>query len=208
MAWTTLTYAFGSTLPSSKMTSLQDNFTALAQGLSGAPKFKTAALNQVSGSEAVVTAAMRSAAVTLVKLPLYAAGDYIEAAAYGTYASPAVADTPYHVKTFTMNRGGVVRILGWAWGELGNHGDILLYKNGAYTGDNAGGNAPFANGHSSFPVDLSIAAGDTISFYITADSNLDDIAWVAVIDIDISTALVPRPAYGYGRVSHAGMALG
>ena len=37
MAWTTLTFAFSSLLTSTKMTQLQDNFTAVAQRLSGAP---------------------------------------------------------------------------------------------------------------------------------------------------------------------------
>ena len=35
--WTSLTYAFGSLLTSAKMTQNQDNFTALAEGASGAP---------------------------------------------------------------------------------------------------------------------------------------------------------------------------
>lgn len=38
MAWTTLTFAFGSVLSSSKMTQMFDNFTAFARGESGAPK--------------------------------------------------------------------------------------------------------------------------------------------------------------------------
>ena len=36
MAWTSLTFAFGSVLSSAKMTQLYDNLTAVAQGLSGA----------------------------------------------------------------------------------------------------------------------------------------------------------------------------
>jgi hypothetical protein len=190
------------------MTSLQDNFTAIAQGLSGAPKIKTAALNQVSGSEAVVTAAIRAAAVTLVKLPLYVAGDYIEAADSGTYASPAAADVPYHVKTFTMPRGGVVRIVAYAWGILGSgHGDILLYKNGVYTGYNAGGNVPWETTHSHFPLDLTIAAGDTIGFYVTMDGTLEDIGWGALIKADIGSVLVPRAKQDFFYAGEPGEAL-
>jgi len=37
MAWTSVTFAYGSVLTSAKMTQLQDNFTAVAQALSGAP---------------------------------------------------------------------------------------------------------------------------------------------------------------------------
>ena len=44
MAWTTLSFAFASLLTSTKMTQLQDNFTALAQGMSGAPQVLTAAI--------------------------------------------------------------------------------------------------------------------------------------------------------------------
>lgn len=44
MAWTSLTYSFLSLLTSSKMTQNQDNFTALAQGLSGAPAILKAAI--------------------------------------------------------------------------------------------------------------------------------------------------------------------
>lgn len=44
MAWTALTYIFESVLTSAKMTQNQDNFTALAQGLSGAPAILKAAI--------------------------------------------------------------------------------------------------------------------------------------------------------------------
>ena len=49
MAWTDLTYSFGSVLTSTQMTQNQDNFTALAQGLSGAPKILSAALDSGVG---------------------------------------------------------------------------------------------------------------------------------------------------------------
>ena len=45
MAWTTLTFAFGSLLTSTKMTQLYDNLTALANGDSGAPNILPAAIN-------------------------------------------------------------------------------------------------------------------------------------------------------------------
>lgn len=44
MAWTSLTFAFGSLLTSAKMTQLYDNITALANGDSGAPEIIQAAL--------------------------------------------------------------------------------------------------------------------------------------------------------------------
>lgn len=51
MAWTSLTYSFLSVLTSTKMTATQDNFTALAQGLSGAPKIKKEAIEAAAGIE-------------------------------------------------------------------------------------------------------------------------------------------------------------
>ena len=48
MAWTDLTYAFESVLTSAKMTQNQDNFTALAQGLTGSPKILNAAVDAVA----------------------------------------------------------------------------------------------------------------------------------------------------------------
>jgi hypothetical protein len=52
MAWTDLDFPFGSVLSSSKMTQLDDNFEALANGDSGAPSIQTAAL-----ANKIVTAA-------------------------------------------------------------------------------------------------------------------------------------------------------
>ena len=43
MAWTDVTFAFGSILTSTKMTQLDDNFDALANGDSGSPKIQEAA---------------------------------------------------------------------------------------------------------------------------------------------------------------------
>lgn len=68
MAWTSLTYSFGSVLTSTKMTQNQDNFTALADGTSAAPKIQTAALEQGASVQAVTTATIRDLAVTNAKL--------------------------------------------------------------------------------------------------------------------------------------------
>jgi len=56
MAWTALTYAFGSLLTSTKMTQLFDNFASLAAGDLGAPDIITNALGgQISGSFIIAT---------------------------------------------------------------------------------------------------------------------------------------------------------
>jgi hypothetical protein len=53
MAWTTLNFSVGQILTAAQMNQVQDNFTALAQGLSGAPQILAAALaaNSVGQSE-------------------------------------------------------------------------------------------------------------------------------------------------------------
>ena len=43
--WTSLTYSFGSVLTSTKMTQNQDNFLAVAEGASGAPKIQASAFD-------------------------------------------------------------------------------------------------------------------------------------------------------------------
>ena len=48
MAWTNHTWAVGQILTATQMTQVTDNFTALAQGLSGAPAILNAALNSAT----------------------------------------------------------------------------------------------------------------------------------------------------------------
>lgn len=50
MAWTNLTFAFGSLLTSTKMTQMYDNFAALAAGDSGAPNVIVDGSNITSGA--------------------------------------------------------------------------------------------------------------------------------------------------------------
>lgn len=54
MAWTSLTFSFGSLLTSSKMTQLYDNLTALANGDSGAPAIQEAAMGSASVNQAAL----------------------------------------------------------------------------------------------------------------------------------------------------------
>jgi hypothetical protein len=67
-AWTNVSFASGSILTSTKMDQVQANFTALAEGASGAPTVLAAALNQVAGAEAVTTECIRAQNVTFNKL--------------------------------------------------------------------------------------------------------------------------------------------
>jgi len=70
MAWTDLTFAFGSVLTSTQMTQLDDNFDALAAGGSGAPSIQTAAL----AASAVTTVKINAQAVTQAKIADAAVG--------------------------------------------------------------------------------------------------------------------------------------
>lgn len=79
MAWTSLTFAFGSLLTSTKMTQLSDNITALANGDSGAPSIQTAAIaaGVVAQSQLKTTSgAVSAAATTNLTLPGGAYGFY------------------------------------------------------------------------------------------------------------------------------------
>lgn len=70
MAFTALTYSFGSVLTSTKMTQNQDNFAAVANGDAGAPRIQTAGIEQGAGAQAVTTATIRDGAVTNPKLSI------------------------------------------------------------------------------------------------------------------------------------------
>lgn len=64
MAWTNLSFPFGSTLSSTQMTQLDDNFDALAAGSSGAPTIQTAAL----ANGIITNAKLGNGSVTETKL--------------------------------------------------------------------------------------------------------------------------------------------
>ena len=66
MAWTTLTFAFASLLTSTKMTQLQDNITAVAEGLSGAPNIETAGITDAAVVRAKLSTATTSLAGTVL----------------------------------------------------------------------------------------------------------------------------------------------
>ena len=54
MTWTTLTFAYGSTLTSTKMSQLQANFAAMAAGDSGAPTIDTAGITDAAVTNAKI----------------------------------------------------------------------------------------------------------------------------------------------------------
>lgn len=62
MAWTNLTFAFGSILTSTQMTNLDANFDALANGDSGAPRIQEAA---ITGQAAIDRTACKTTTQTI-----------------------------------------------------------------------------------------------------------------------------------------------
>ena len=71
MAWTGLTYPFGSKLTSAKMTQNQDNFAAMANGDSGAPSIQQAAMGAAAiGQNECKTTTGEVSTITLATLTL------------------------------------------------------------------------------------------------------------------------------------------
>jgi hypothetical protein len=85
MAWTSVTFSYGSVLTSTKMTQVQDNFTAVAQGLSGAPSILTAAIGTaaVTGAKLATTLTGGTTAMTAGASYTLTSGFYNTASAQG-----------------------------------------------------------------------------------------------------------------------------
>jgi hypothetical protein len=158
--WTAATFAFESLLTSTKMAQVQDNFTGLAEGASGAPKVLAAALSQTGGSEAVVAGAIRSYAVTLAKLEPYAAGSKVEAqvsaSSLGIFQSVS-----YEKKAeFGIPRAGVLTATWSANADAGGSVGVGLYVNGSALVTQEGAGFLTSN------YDVTVAAGDNVQLYL------------------------------------------
>lgn len=100
MAWTNLTFAFGSVLTSAKMTQMDDNFDALANGDAGAPKIQTNALANSSVTTAKAVSGMvtetilGAASVSQIKLKTTTgtygpgSGNFYGSGAVNAYSGP------------------------------------------------------------------------------------------------------------------------
>jgi len=187
--WTSLVYPLNSLLTSVKLALQQDNFLALAQGASGAPKILTAALNQVSSSEAVITAAIRANSITQAKVLDYAAGTgYVEADTLDQATDPS--NTYSKVAEYYMPRGGTVTSRIWLTGS-----GVLetffakLYKNGSPVGTER--TRTFAQGQTSWDENVSFVAGDLIQLYIKGSSAVAEglAPWRLQLLCDANTSL-------------------
>lgn len=159
--WTSATFAFESLLTSTKLTQVQDNFAALAEGASGSPKVLAAALSQTGGSEAVVADTIRNYAVTPAKLEPYAIGSKVEAqvsaSSIGLFGATGVYEK--HVE-YGMQRGGNVTVTWSAQDDSTGYLYTSLRVNGSERVGLAG------NGPLSTTTSISVSAGDLVQLYI------------------------------------------
>lgn len=170
MAWTSLTFAFGSTLTSTKMTQMQDNFTAVANGDSGAPNIQTNAI----ANSAVTESKIATGAVTNSKLQPPAGGTgylifTLQDTQQGTndgldaYPDPGRQDR-YNAATHlgvTCLVAGTIRAYLEQLESAGHTNNcVRILKNGALVQEwcNPGGAAVARS------VDISVSVGDRIVF--------------------------------------------
>lgn len=85
MAWTNLTFAYGSVLTSAKMTQMYDNFSALATGASGAPTITTNAATATNLTGASAITSSLGADVLCNNITLYFDGPTIAQGSTGTW---------------------------------------------------------------------------------------------------------------------------
>ena len=145
MAWTTLTFAFGSLLTSTKMTQLYDNLTALANGDSGAPN--------------IVAAAITAGAVTPDKLTAPAAGEYVvfkNEVERSTTSTSAVK-----LKEVKWGSTGGTLTVKFSISGVTSNGYAQIYKNGSAVGTSRSN----AAGYVEYSENLTFAEGDLIQVY-------------------------------------------
>lgn len=146
MAWTNLTFAFGSLLTSTKITQLSDNITAVPTGAAGAPKVGTNGLGDNT--------------VTPPKLSAQAAGDY--QLVTNDIERTTTSATYVLLKEIKVAKLGVYRVkftLRETSGGVAAYGRI--YVNGVAVGTERS-----ASASTQFSEDIgSIASGDLIQVY-------------------------------------------
>lgn len=172
MAWTSLSFAYGSVLTSTKMTQLYDNLTALANGDSGAPKVQTAGLatSCVTGAKVANYSLTESLHVTP------AAGT---TAIFGVWPDSiqTASGTTSYLKmgtnvAFAAARAGTFTV-SWEQRAAANAGvtaSVKIYKNDVdlgYTFTVTG------TTWTAKTQDLTITKGDYLSFYGKTDNSGD-----------------------------------
>lgn len=162
MAWTSLSFGYGSILTSAKMTQMYDNFAALAAGSASAPIISATNMSgNTSGSSATCTG--NSATATALAAQV-AAGSINAGSASGSFS---MAPFSYTEKlNFLVPQAGTYRVYlalaapssGTAYGRI--------YKNGV-----AYGTVRSTTSSGNWTEDLAFAAGDTIQLFAYNDSD-------------------------------------
>ena len=171
MAWTSLTYPFGSILTSAKMAQNQDNFLAVANGATNAPKIQTAAIN-----DNAVTLAKLGAAVYTTDT------DYQMGKISGDTASTSYVKVG-GVLTATVSGQYNLRVeisMAPTTGTMG----AQIYKNGAPYGTLRTSTAASAG----FNEDLALAVGDKVEIYAAHSTGG---ATVTAVALGIATDCMP-----------------
>ena len=141
MSWTTITFPFGSILTSAKMTNLYSNFTALANGDSGAPSVQAAAIRDFTSASNAYVIASSSCTHT------------------DTFAT--------WVKgiEFIMPRGGTIstRLKALFVDDAGGaaSGDLRIYVNGVATGTTRTATTT----EQTWDEDITVSKGDLLQVY-------------------------------------------
>jgi hypothetical protein len=144
MAWTALSFAYGSKLTSTQMTQLFDNFTAMGSGSANAPK------------------------VSRYALELYTAGSYQILSAVNTAYTQANSMTK--VREVMLGRGGTISIEYMMM--ISSGGRSQVYRNGAAVGTeriSVGG----STGYNSYYVEAvgSWSPGDLLQIYAASPNS-------------------------------------
>lgn len=152
MAWTDLTFAFGSLLTSTKMTQLDNNFDALASGASGAPEILIDALTACTSGHYQVayedtgliagdtytcynTFKIGRGGTVVTRLGLIAAEEnddvygrvYVNSVAVGTERTTSTSISyTYWTESFSIAAGDIVQIFGKANAGEAGYGNFAI----------------------------------------------------------------------------------
>lgn len=178
MAWTSLSFNYGSILTSTKMTQMYDNFAALAAGSSGAPVISATNMSgNTSGNAATATTANALAGPAAGSQCIALIDRRTSQAAVGVQGvgNGAVLYTQYDVITdqtwyeafnCRIITAGVYRVAFDLFGTSAFNEYARIYKNGAAFGTQRTGNT---DTYVEFTEDLTFAAGDTVQLFIKSN---------------------------------------
>lgn len=172
MTWTVLTFGYQSVLTSTKMTQLFDNLTALANGDSGAPPVLRAALEKPGAGDVQQMAACTSTDLSVPAVFPAALGGSTTATGTG-YQSVTLQPSSVGSTGLTIRIAGEyrihTRIQRTAGGALCT---ARPYVNGVAVGSQISSSGSLATAD----LDITLAAGDVVTFYVDRPSTASAIA--------------------------------